>query len=277
MLASLAMLLRGKYISPFTPPTTTALRGRVCPVETNNPHKMLTTDWNSFWTAVEVFDGSDIVDSVVVSNVFWTSLQTKFVSFMIGQFLAAAAFSILLSVVSFQFTKVTDFVSEKIFPSSTESQEPKRFEVPRNLRDGDDDNKSQVVRPDFVKLLVCLAIDVIGTSSEVVPILGEVSDVVWAPIAGLILRSLYGSNILFALEFTEEILPFTDILPLATLCWVIDTFFRDSDLAKLLRLGQYGSTVKTSDRPSAIEVDSETISRNVRKLVGDTTPDTKDR
>lgn len=57
----------------------------------------------------------------------------------------------------------------------------------------------------------------IGSSSELVPILGEVSDVVWAPIAGLALRTLYGSNVLFALEFTEEILPFTDILPLATL------------------------------------------------------------
>jgi hypothetical protein len=73
------------------------------------------------------------------------------------------------------------------------------------------------VQPDFGKLLLCIAIDVIGSSSELVPVLGEVTDVVWAPIAGLALRSLYGSNVLFVLEFTEEILPFTDILPLATL------------------------------------------------------------
>jgi hypothetical protein len=74
-----------------------------------------------------------------------------------------------------------------------------------------------VVQPDFGKLLLCIAIDVIGSSSELVPFVGEVTDLVWAPIAGLALRSLYGSNILFALEFAEEILPFTDILPLATL------------------------------------------------------------
>ena len=70
---------------------------------------------------------------------------------------------------------------------------------------------------DFGKLLLCIVIDVIGSASELVPVLGEVTDVVWAPIAGLALRSLFGSNILFALEFAEEILPFTDILPLATL------------------------------------------------------------
>lgn len=70
---------------------------------------------------------------------------------------------------------------------------------------------------DLSKLLLCIAIDVIGSASELVPVLGELTDVVWAPIAGLALRSLYGSNVLFALEFAEEILPFTDILPLATL------------------------------------------------------------
>lgn len=70
---------------------------------------------------------------------------------------------------------------------------------------------------DFGKLLLCVAIDVIGSASELVPVLGELTDVVWAPIAGLALRSLYGSNVLFALEFAEEILPFTDIIPLATL------------------------------------------------------------
>lgn len=70
---------------------------------------------------------------------------------------------------------------------------------------------------DFGKLLLCIVIDVIGSASELMPILGEVTDVVWAPIAGLALRSIFGSNIVFVLEFAEEILPFTDILPLATL------------------------------------------------------------
>lgn len=56
-------------------------------------------------------------------------------------------------------------------------------------------------------------------------VLGEVTDVVWAPIAALGLRNLYGSNVVFALEFVEEILPFTDFIPLATVCWVVDSFY----------------------------------------------------
>jgi hypothetical protein len=77
--------------------------------------------------------------------------------------------------------------------------------------------RSPTVEPDLGKLFLCITIDVIGTSSELIPIVGELSDVVWAPIAALALRSIYGSNILFILEFAEEILPLTDILPLATL------------------------------------------------------------
>ena len=66
------------------------------------------------------------------------------------------------------------------------------------------------------------------------------TDIVWAPIAATVLRSLYGgSNVIFALEIAEELLPFTDILPLATLCWVIEAFYGDSDLAKLLRIGRF--------------------------------------
>lgn len=100
-------------------------------------------------------------------------------------------------------------------------------------------------------------IDIIGTSSELLPVVGELTDVVYAPIAGLVLRNLYGSNILFALEFAEEILPVTDILPLATICWVVDTFYGDTQIAKSLGLGSYGSQ-KISDE-GAIDVSSQTV------------------
>ena len=96
----------------------------------------------------------------------------------------------------------------------------------------------KVIEPDIPKLFLCIAIDVIGTSSELVPILGELTDVAWAPIAALTLKNIFGSNVIFALEFTEEILPFTDILPLATICWVIQTYYSDSDVAKALGLEQ---------------------------------------
>ena len=67
------------------------------------------------------------------------------------------------------------------------------------------------------------------------------TDVIYAPIAALALRSLFmGSNVVFALEFAEEILPLTDILPLATICWIVETYFGDSTLAKTLQIGNYG-------------------------------------
>ena len=66
-------------------------------------------------TGVEVFDGSTIVDPVVVSSAFWTGLQTKILSVIIGQFLAASVFAILSSIAASQLTKLGELVSSKVF------------------------------------------------------------------------------------------------------------------------------------------------------------------
>jgi len=101
---------------------------------------------------------------------------------------------------------------------------------------------------------------VLGSSSEILPIVGEFTDILYAPIAASLLRSLYGSNVIFALEFAEEILPFTDIIPLATLCWVVDTFFADSDLARTLQLGSYRTDLEDAIDVSANDTTSTTSS-----------------
>lgn len=94
----------------------------------------------------------------------------------------------------------------------------------------------------------------VGSSSELVPIIGELTDFVWAPIAALSLRSLFqGSNVVFALEFAEEFLPFTDILPLATVCWVVETFYGDSSFAKTLRIGSYGKIANGDNKIIDVE------------------------
>ena len=63
---------------------------------------------------------------------------------------------------------------------------------------------------------------------------------IYAPIAALLLRQLFsGSNIIFLLEFTEEILPFTDVLPLATICWIVESFFGEGNLARALKIGEF--------------------------------------
>jgi hypothetical protein len=211
---------------------------------------------STFKVAVEFFDGSTVVDPVVVSNAFWTRLQSNVLSVVLGQFLAAVVFTFLISLARSQLSKLFSFVTEKVFSSSANTSMNGRHQlnVPSNLRDGYDGT----IHPDFVKLLLCLTIDIIGSSSTLIPILGDASDLLWAPIAGLLLRSLFhGSNIVFALEFTEEILPLTDVLPLATVCWVVDTFFRDSSVASLLQLGRYAASSEIRiDRSYPIDVDS---------------------
>jgi hypothetical protein len=90
----------------------------------------------------------------------------------------------------------------------------------------------------WLTLILCISLDLIGDSSYLLPGVGEAEDIAWAPISALILRSLFGSNIIAALEFTKEILPFTDILPLATTVWLLQNVFPDSALTELLQLKQ---------------------------------------
>ena len=222
---------------------------------------------STFWlAAVEVFDGSDIVDPVVVSNVFWSSLQARIASFVMGQIFAVVAFSILLAVLASGSGKITAFLSDTIFAADKSSNRIDIKIPPEMQQQG-----AVALQPDWLKLLACILVDTVGASSELVPILGEATDVIWAPIAGLILRQLYGgnNNLLWGLEFAEEILPFTDILPLCTLCWVIDTFFADSKIAQLLQLGLYGSTSSSNNNNQshdldAIDVDHSSDDKNIR-------------
>lgn len=74
--------------------------------------------------------------------------------------------------------------------------------------------QAPIVAPNVSKLLLCLLIDILGTSSVLLPIVGEFTDIAYVPIAALVLRSSFqGSNVVFALEFApEEILPLPDII-----------------------------------------------------------------
>lgn len=213
---------------------------------------------NSFLTAVEVFDGSTIVDPVVVSDVFWSSLQSKFLALIIGQILSAIAFAAITSFFASQVSQVGAFVTEKLFP-----EDPTK----KNFAQSTPNTPAQQYDADYGKLLICLAIDFFGVASEAIPVLGELADVVYAPVAATLLRSLYGgSNVLFGLEFAEEILPLTDVIPLATICWVVETYFADSELAKILGVGNYNKS--RISVPDAIDTTVVADSR-APKLPGD--------
>lgn len=227
-------------------------------------------DWNTLSTAVvETFDGSTIVDPVVVSNVFWTSLQSKLISFVLGQVLATIVFTLVIWLIGSQFSNIMAFLSDRIgtlWNQQQQQQQQSKLQIPTDLQDPLR-RASTSIPPDFSKLLLCMAIDVIGTSSELIPFVGEITDVVYAPVAAWMLRSIFGSNnVLFLLEFAEEILPFTDILPLATICWVVDTYYRDSNLAKFLQLGNYAAA-DAANATTNIEPNLLSDDRNTKEMI----------
>lgn len=73
--------------------------------------------------------------------------------------------------------------------------------------------------PSALALTVSVILDLLGDASYSLPFLGDASDIVFAPIAGLVLYKLYGSNIITVLGVVEELLPGADFIPTGTIAW----------------------------------------------------------
>lgn len=75
-------------------------------------------------------------------------------------------------------------------------------------------------RKNTPSLIVCLVMDLIGCLSYAVPLLGEVSDVVWAPISAIVFYRLFGGPVgMFGglFNFIEELFPGIDFIPTFTI------------------------------------------------------------
>lgn len=201
----------------------------------------------SFLTsAVPVFDGSTIREPVVVSSLYWNNLWHGISTWILTQIIVGAVVSIILVFTTSQVIALGEYIS-----AQTNRWAIMNNRVEDKSQSTDNSSQSNVQpwsinttiykRPDrVVKLALCIAIDLLGSISELIPVLGELFDLLWAPIAAYTLRSLYaGSNVIFVLEFIEEILPFSDLIPLATICWIVETYFDDSEVAKALQIGMY--------------------------------------
>ena len=73
-------------------------------------------------------------------------------------------------------------------------------------------------------ITLCVLLDLAGMASYIFPALGEFADVVWAPISAYIFFKLFGGRLGMigsVLNFLEEIIPFTDIIPSFTIAWFI--------------------------------------------------------
>ena len=72
-------------------------------------------------------------------------------------------------------------------------------------------------------LVLGILFDAIGLLSFSIQLIGEFSDVIWAPLAGFLMTWMYKGRVgkvAGMLAFVEEILPFTDFIPSFTLTWV---------------------------------------------------------
>jgi hypothetical protein len=76
----------------------------------------------------------------------------------------------------------------------------------------------------WARLIVSLFIDLIGSSSYLLPFVGEGLDLAWAPIQTILIMAMYDPTTpnLKYVSFVEEILPFTDIVPTATIGWACE-------------------------------------------------------
>lgn len=74
------------------------------------------------------------------------------------------------------------------------------------------------------KLIVSLLIDLIGSSSYLLPFVGEALDLAWAPTQTILIMAMYDgtSPNLKYVSFIEELLPFTDVIPSATIGWLVE-------------------------------------------------------
>ncbi|UOX33818.1 hypothetical protein LXD69_17505 [Flavobacterium sediminilitoris] len=73
------------------------------------------------------------------------------------------------------------------------------------------------------KLILGILFDLIGMISYIVPLFSEVIDVVWAPISGLLLVTMYKGTtgkVAGVIGFIEELLPGVDFIPTFTITWI---------------------------------------------------------
>jgi hypothetical protein len=97
-------------------------------------------------------------------------------------------------------------------------------------------------------LLFCLIMDAIGMLTFAVPFLGELGDLVWAPISAIIFFASFGGKkgaVGALFNFLEEILPFLDFIPTFTIAWLYFRYVEKNNQAieALNNKGQLKKTV----------------------------------
>lgn len=84
----------------------------------------------------------------------------------------------------------------------------------------------------WAQLVGCIALDLAGDASELIPFLGEFTDVAYAPVEAGLLYALFKSPLLGGLGFVEEILPFTDVVPTFCIGWCLQHLWPTTPVAQ---------------------------------------------
>jgi hypothetical protein len=77
----------------------------------------------------------------------------------------------------------------------------------------------------YKTLFLGLLFDGIGilTSTWILPVLGDFSDIIWAPLSGYLMIRLYkgtAGKVAGVITFVEEAVPMLDVIPTFTLMWI---------------------------------------------------------
>ena len=165
---------------------------------------------SNFVSSASNFAQSDQNMVTVATNTFFASLTTRLTGVIIGNLLAGV------------FVKyVTD--SFRTWKKGNEESESNASNISHTLTKKDNHQVSSEGLPSeaYIKLAICIIIDLLGDASFVLPGVGELEDLAWAPISAYALRFMFGSNIIAGLDFVKELLPATDVIPVATMAWFL--------------------------------------------------------
>ena len=85
-------------------------------------------------------------------------------------------------------------------------------------------------------LLICIVMDLIGYATYALPFVGEIGDMIWAPVSGLIFYKLFGGwkgAMGGIFNFIEELLPGLDFIPSFTIMWIIKSVRKEQPLKSI--------------------------------------------
>ena len=83
----------------------------------------------------------------------------------------------------------------------------------------------------YKKLFMGLLFDGIGMLSFAIPLIGDFSDIIWAPLAAWLMTRMYKGKVgqgAGIITFLEEIIPGLDVIPTFTIMWFYTYVFKNS-------------------------------------------------